>query len=249
MNNPDPRHQPIMSIPAQRRALRAEIKERRREVIPALKKSLAEAKRVRGKRITSCKLEMRKAIEANRTRAIKAMAKLKEAIKRTEKRARELAKACKREQKAAAVQSVEKALLALDDERKKIAELTKQARLIRSERGRAGGLKAAERRAESDDEVKRNLEDPYMIDLWEKVKHKIKASRLRSRTEAFLEYVHDQPEALDELRHEKEIEYEKELEKELEERKGIKGYELELEACQREVQKLRSAATLAQIPF
>ncbi len=72
---------------------------------------------------------------------------------------------------------------------------------------------AAELRAESDDEVRRNLaDDRELAALWRATKNKarFKATPTRSRTEAFLEYVHDHPEALDELRSAQEVEYERE---------------------------------------
>jgi hypothetical protein len=63
-------------------------------------------------------------------------------------------------------------------------------------RKRAGmkrrGTTARELRAERDDEVRQNIEGhPELLPAWEKWKAKFKGSRLRSRTEEFLEYVHD----------------------------------------------------------
>jgi hypothetical protein len=51
----------------------------------------------------------------------------------------------------------------------------------------------AERRSESDDEVRSNV-DPHLLPLFEEVKGKIKGSERRSRTEAFLEYAEAHPE-------------------------------------------------------
>lgn len=51
---------------------------------------------------------------------------------------------------------------------------------------------ASERRAESDDEVRQNI-DPSLWPLWRSVKRRIKASPRKSRTEAFLEYVEAHP--------------------------------------------------------
>lgn len=48
----------------------------------------------------------------------------------------------------------------------------------------------AEKRAESDDEV-RNSIDPELWPVWEKVKGRIKGSRFRSRLEAFEQWTHD----------------------------------------------------------
>jgi len=61
-------------------------------------------------------------------------------------------------------------------------------------RGVAGGRRAAELRTESDDEVRQSI-DPLLVPLWERVRRTIKGSARKSRTEAFLEWVHDHPEA------------------------------------------------------
>lgn len=51
---------------------------------------------------------------------------------------------------------------------------------------------AKERRAESDDEVRANL-DPSMLALFERVKRSIKATPRMTRTEVFLQYAHENP--------------------------------------------------------
>lgn len=57
----------------------------------------------------------------------------------------------------------------------------------------------AERRAESDDEVAHNIERE-LVPIWQKLRHRIRGSERRSRTEAFLEYVHDHSAEIAELR-------------------------------------------------
>ena len=61
-------------------------------------------------------------------------------------------------------------------------------------RARAGRptVTRAEQRSESDDAVRSNLE-PELHALWERVKRSIRGSDRTSRTEAFLQYVHDNP--------------------------------------------------------
>jgi len=61
-------------------------------------------------------------------------------------------------------------------------------------RGVAGGRRSAELRSESDDEVRQSI-DPLLLPLWERVRRTIKGSARQTRTEAFLEWVHDHPEA------------------------------------------------------
>jgi len=125
-----------------------------------------------------------------------------------------------------------------------------------SERGRKGGRRAAELRAESDDEVIRNLgEDKLLIALFKKHRAKIKATKHRSRTEAFLEFVHDHPEELDELRAKKEREWEREAERIFRERQpGENGNSCwdDLGKCQRELAELKAAEKFlkeADVPF
>lgn len=55
------------------------------------------------------------------------------------------------------------------------------------------GPSIAERRAESDDQVRRDIPDELAA-VWEHVKHRIKGTARRTRTEAFAEWVHDHPE-------------------------------------------------------
>lgn len=124
--------------------------------------------------------------------------------------------------------------------------------MLISERGRKGGRRAAELRAESDDEVVRNIgEDKLMVELFRKNRAKFKATKHRSRTEAFFEWLHDHPEELDELRSKKEIEWEKKAERMFQERQPEPDYD-ELERCQRELAELKSAEKFiaeSDVPF
>jgi hypothetical protein len=90
-----------------------------------------------------------------------------------------------------------------------------------------------------------------MIALFKKIRAKIKKTPKRTRTEAFLEYVHDHPQELDELRSKKQLQYEKEAEKMWTERAEVKDAELELDQCHRELERLRKAEehALKEIPF
>lgn len=55
---------------------------------------------------------------------------------------------------------------------------------------RAGGLRAAEKRAESNDAVRANI-PAELLPAFEKWKHTGKATERTTRTEAFLQWVHD----------------------------------------------------------
>ncbi|KKN11797.1 hypothetical protein LCGC14_1022810 [marine sediment metagenome] len=58
-----------------------------------------------------------------------------------------------------------------------------------------GKRRARERKSESDDLVRQNLTTMrHLLPVFEKVKRRIKADKRRTRTEVFLDYVHDNPE-------------------------------------------------------
>ncbi|HZJ70001.1 MAG TPA: hypothetical protein VFF36_03655, partial [Planctomycetota bacterium] len=81
-------------------------------------------------------------------------------------------------------------------------ELDAQRVHMKAEYGRKGGrgrLSSAqarrERREESDDEVRRNL-PPELLTVWERVRGAIRPGPRRTRTEAFLEWAEENPEAV-----------------------------------------------------
>lgn len=82
----------------------------------------------------------------------------------------------------------------LEYERAELARERRQQRLNRRvELHRARELRkvtALERRRESDDEVRANI-DPELLPIWERVKSKIRAPAGASRTEAFLHWLHE----------------------------------------------------------
>ena len=58
-----------------------------------------------------------------------------------------------------------------------------------------GKRRARERKSESDDLVRQNLTNArHLLPVFEKVKRRIKADKRRTRTEVFLDYIHDNPE-------------------------------------------------------
>jgi hypothetical protein len=83
---------------------------------------------------------------------------------------------------------------AIDEARSSAVELERLRRVTRTpaqqsaaERAR---LRGAERLRESDDEVRRNLGDELAI-VWDRVKNRIKGTPRTSRTDVFLDWVHD----------------------------------------------------------
>lgn len=234
----------MVSIVQQRAQLKREIKQRRKSVIPKLKARIKQAQREKKKRVRQCKTDCRAALSRERKRAAMARRKLLQHIRKAKARAQAVCKSCDLVA-SKGVQAVTQALDALEAERKEIKALQVRAASMKSERGRAGGRKSAERRAESDHEVIVNLgEDKDMIALFKKLRPKIKPSKYQSRTEAFLQYVHDHPEALEELRAKKEHEYEREAERLFQERQpdaNGNGCWTDLGKCQRELEELKAA--------
>ena len=234
----------MASIVQERKQLKREIKERRRDVLPKLKKAIQQAKRDKKVRIRKCKTDCRIALSRERKRAAQARRKLEQHIRKAQAKAKAVCSSCKVVSEKG-VEAIAKALEALDKERQQINALRNKAAGTKSERGRAGGRKSAERRAESDDAVIFNLgDDKELIALFKKVRGKIKPSKYQSRTEAFLQYVHDNPEALEELRAKAEHKYAREAERLFRERQPDQngnGCWTDLGKCQRELEELKAA--------
>jgi hypothetical protein len=82
---------------------------------------------------------------------------------------------------------------ALAERRRRLTEDIRLARLMRQrEQKRLRGPSLAERRAESDDAVRRNL-PPELVPVFDRVRRSIKAGSRRTRTEAFLEWAEEHP--------------------------------------------------------
>lgn len=211
----------------EKRLIKAQIRSLRREVIPKLRQRIKDLRRARAKRIRACQAECRAARRRLISDAQKARERLRAYILKAREKARHTCKACKVTADERGLDTLEALLKDLEVNRQMIAELRRKAAAIPiSEKRRKAGIRAAETRAESDDEVRRNLgDDRELVALWQQVKHKIKKGPRRSRTEAFFEYVEEHPEALDELRARKEREYEREAERLFEERATCKACE------------------------
>lgn len=176
-----------------KRDLAAKIRRLRAEAAAA-KKRRAEAKR---RALKSCQAE-RDAGLAKARGLYRDAATLRAEARRIKEDARK--RSCRIEAKAVETEETAKVELArkeLEAERAYRRELEGREQSQRSREQEQRALsKAAERRAESDDEVAANIEaeDPGLLPLWEKLKRSIKGSRLKSRTETFLQYVEEHPE-------------------------------------------------------
>jgi hypothetical protein len=211
----------------EKRLIKAQIRSLKHVVIPKLRTRIKEARKAKAKRLRACQTECRAVRRRLITEAQKSRERLRAYILKTRQKAKQACQACKVKTDERGLDELEKLLKDLEKNRQMIAELRRKSAAIPiSERRRRGGIRAAEKRAESDDEVRRNLGDNReLIELWQTVKHKIKASPRRSRTEAFFEYLEETPEALDEFRARKQHEYEKEAERLFAERASCKACE------------------------
>jgi hypothetical protein len=134
--------------------------------------------------------------------------------------------------KRAPGERVTRARKELFDERRYQRELRRIEGHNRARSAEIRGASAKERRGESDDEVRGNI-DPSLVPLFERVKRGIKATDRMSRTEAFLRYAEEHPKELLAALDDKSDRVIAELEER--ERMG--------RAC------LRSKATYAEVPF
>jgi hypothetical protein len=234
-----------VTIASEKSRIRAELRQRRRETLPALRAALADARRAKKARLKACKAECLRLKRQAKTKARIATRRLKEHLRRLRILAKTTCVSCSVENRED-LERIQKNLEAIKAEEKYIADLKKEFRALRSTRGQKGGRRAAELRAECDDAVRRDLgDDRAMIALWEKVKSKIKATPRMTRTESFFQWVHDHPEELDKLRHRQELAYEIELEKAFRERPEPSCAD-DLEQARGEIARLGRALKLCQ---
>lgn len=185
-----------------RRELAQSLKQQDRTKLTQLQEQLKQARTAKRDRLrevrNQCRTNQRSISETAKERR----AALNAAIRAERDTARGSCSTERGRARAGAVERIEKVGRALRDER------TEQRRLKLYEKPREHFLgkksraaPAAERRTESDDEVRANL-GPDMLPVFEKVKRSIHATPRMTRTEAFLQFVHDNPHVVWEV-HEK----------------------------------------------
>lgn len=239
----------------QRRQLKARARERHAEMIPRLREAVKAARARKRARLRSCRdhcADRRRKLKADAQRA---RLELRERIRAARDAARHACTTCRTTATEEGLEQIDSALAAVAAEREAIAELRRRAARLKSGRGAAGGRRTAELRAESDDAVRRDLDgDPLLLAVWERVKG---GNEYRSRTEAFLELVHDAPELLDEERSRQERRWEAEAEqafKALAKRKPSRVPAAELDRWARELDEadkvlLTGPVSSAPVPF
>ncbi|HKY36501.1 MAG TPA: hypothetical protein VJN18_11215 [Polyangiaceae bacterium] len=147
---------------------------------------LREAKQQRRARLRQVAQNCRAARAEITRRAKRARERLKQSIARTRGKARDVCSAARGEAHAQTLAQVERALAELEAERSEQRRYRIWARPARKTASVAG--RGRERVQESDSEVEANIDDPGLLVVWRTVKHKIKPSKHRSRTEAFFEW-------------------------------------------------------------
>ena len=190
----------MSEITDRRRALRQEARERQQEVVPRLREAVKEARAHKRARLSTIRQRCKNRRSSDTVRAKDAMRKLRERIAATKIKAREVCRLSKARATETELDAIETAIGRLVDERAAIGELRQRARRLTDPRGQAGGLRSAELRAESDDEVRQELgDDPTLLAVFERVRTKIKPGKYSSRAEAFFDHVHNHPEEIDEV--------------------------------------------------
>ena len=202
----------MSAVTDKRRELRREARERQKETVPKLRALVRARKAAKRQRLAKCRADCKRKRAKIQRDAVRARELLRARIKKTKQVARDACGLCKVSATDRGLDALDRALGKVQAEREAIADLRRRAGQLTDPRGRAGGRRAAELRAESDDEVLRNVaDDPDLAALWAAIdKRQFKRSPYRSRTEAFLEHVHDHPEELDELRAKQDTQYDRE---------------------------------------
>ncbi len=192
--------------------MRREARERQKETVPKLRAVVRARKAGKRKRLAKCRADCKRRRAKAQRDAVRARELLRERIKKAKQVAREACGLCKVSATDRGLDDLDRALGKVQSEREAIAELRRRAAQLTDPRGRAGGRRAAELRSESDDEVLRNVaDDPDLAALWASLpKAQFKRTPYLSRTEAFLQHVHDHPEELDELRAKQDTQYDRE---------------------------------------
>lgn len=176
------------------RELAAQLRRADREKRAELRERIARAKRRRRERLAAAR-ELCRSERAQLSKRLKAqraavMAELRDAFEAERRRARET---CAGRQTAIRQQAgcaIAKAERILAEQRRMQDELRRAEQRYRTKsRERAT---AKELRAESDDRVRANL-PPELVPVFERVKERIKPGPRRTRTEAFLEWAHENP--------------------------------------------------------
>jgi hypothetical protein len=184
-----------------RREIAADHKKRDRALLAKLRAKVRDVKRRRreamAKIVGACRVGRVRARARAKERVKALRDELRETIRQVridEKlRARAACNARKSKVRAAGLSAREKRRAILKAERIYQRQVSNADRRIRRQENRnRRRTSAAERAQESDDDVRQNI-PPELLDVFERVKRGIKGSDRRSRSEAFVEWVEENP--------------------------------------------------------
>lgn len=180
-----------------RRELAQQLRRKDREKLAELRGAIARAKQHRRELVTGaverCRAERVALRQRYRARKEQLLAELRAERQRERDLARGRCASRKQSARAAGGEGVTTAAKALRTERSFMREMRRTERDARArERVR---VSAAERRAESDDEVRANL-PPELVPVFERVRRSIKPSSRASRTEVFLRWAEEHPDEI-----------------------------------------------------
>lgn len=173
----------------------------------------------------TCKVDREKTKESSRKNYSRSVEKARAK--------RDAARAAARSRCSAGVQKVvneyepklKKSGAELAEERKHQREIQRIEAANKDREKKRPKKSAGERLHEADQEVVQNL-PPELIPVWHHFKDKVKGSQRRSRYEAFMDFVHDHPEAIVFVNQKIEKETEKKLAKEQAKFYAERGYQL-----------------------
>jgi hypothetical protein len=175
------------------RDLRVKAREKLRELRRELRAARVQRKEAMKAAAERCRTERLAARERARALRIRGLAELREATRLEREAARQACVVSKRE--ARSKEPIERRRAELEAERKYQLEMRVIDRGHKQRRHEHRHATYIEKRAESDDEVRSNI-DPSYWSLWQRIKRGIKATPRMSRTEAFLKYVEEHPHEL-----------------------------------------------------
>jgi hypothetical protein len=205
-------------VEKQKKQTRAELEREQRKKaagkLRTLRGQIKEAKtrrRVRLKEVTGTCRDARRVISA---RAKRARARLNASIARTRDRARTVCEVARGDARQETLAEIDRALQALEAERSEQRQLRAWSADPKKKGNRSTSARAAKERAqESDDEVRNNIEDPGMLIVWKKMKHKIRPRGRTPRTEAFFEWAAEHPAQVYEIQEADAVRHLEELER------------------------------------
>lgn len=174
------------------RETEAELGRRARAQLKRLREQLKGAKALRAVKLREVGQTCRSQRKVVSARAKAARARLNASIARTRQRAQSVCSSARGDAYTQTLDAIERTTRELQ------SELGEQRRLRvwakpSTTKAPAAKARARERADESDGEVAANIDDPGLRIVWDHVKHKVKAGRHRSRTEAFFEWAAEHP--------------------------------------------------------